>query len=140
MNATNVAPEFRASVDELAACWTDSALALLKASDVKGPSVPMELASWQVLKEVLHSALPWRRWLRISPASASAFMAWVLLKTTLRVARQFEPGADAFTLVNRIRPWIHHIMTAEYPPRPDARESRHARISGHARELAGALA
>jgi hypothetical protein len=106
MNAANDSARW---VDDLSALWTDPALEMLKASGVQGPSVPMELETWQSLKETMQLALCRQQGLPSTPMPIGIFVQQVVLAAVLRVARKFAPEFDALTLEFRLRPWVRHF-------------------------------
>jgi len=104
-------------VEDLAAHWTDPALAILKAAGIQRISLEMELQTWRILTEVLQSELRWQRAFRLSTlVSLGTLTEQVLDKAILLAARRFAPDLISADVESRIRGLVRdrRTTTAEH--------------------------
>jgi hypothetical protein len=100
----NASREFVRNVDELAAHWTEPALAILENSDFGPVTVDVELETWRAVKIAIRRELRWQRVFRASTlVSLSRLLGESLAQAVMSMFRTHRPQRISYQLEARVR-------------------------------------
>jgi hypothetical protein len=101
MNTTKV---YALLIDDLAAHWTESALAILKDAGLGPISVETELETWRSLRKELHKEVRWQRSFRVSTlVSLRTLREQVLRSAAMAIAEKSDSNVLTYDVESRIR-------------------------------------